>query len=110
MGKIWMSILFLLIWVILSVQSASAAHPHDNANNQKDSIEWVAFWSFPQTREEQLERMLTTELQKRILWALLILTVTGCGSNLQSASGELETLTHDFKQNGLALKAKKKWF
>ncbi|WP_144029131.1 hypothetical protein [Paenibacillus rigui] len=35
-----------------------------------DSIEWVALWGFPQTREAQLERMLTTELQRKILFAL----------------------------------------
>ncbi|XEC94056.1 hypothetical protein AB6A23_22360 [Paenibacillus tarimensis] len=44
-------------------------------------------------------------MKKFVLILFLILIVTGCGSNLQSASGELETLTHDFKQNGLALKA-----
>lgn len=36
----------------------------------KDSIEWVALWEFPQTREEKLESMLTTELQRKILFSL----------------------------------------
>jgi hypothetical protein len=44
-------------------------------------------------------------MKKIVLILFLILTVTGCGSNLQSASGKLETLTHDFEQDGLALKA-----
>lgn len=46
------------------------AHPHYEATKEKDSIEWVALWGFPQTREGQLERMLTTELQRRTLFAL----------------------------------------
>lgn len=69
MSKKLMSILVLSIAAILSVQSA-IAHPHDEATKGKDSIEWIAFWEFPQTREEQLERMLTTELQRRTLFAL----------------------------------------
>lgn len=36
----------------------------------KDSIEWVCLWNEPRTREEGLERVLTTELQRRILFAL----------------------------------------
>lgn len=44
-------------------------------------------------------------MKKFVLILFLILTVTGCGSNVQSAYGELETLTHDFHQNGLAIKA-----
>lgn len=36
----------------------------------KDSIEWVEMWDEPTTREEKLERMLTTELQRRALFAL----------------------------------------
>ncbi|MDQ0878831.1 hypothetical protein QFZ77_007490 [Paenibacillus sp. V4I3] len=69
MSKKLMSILVLSIAAILSVQLA-IAHPHDEATKGKDSIEWIAFWEFPQTREEQLERMLTTELQRRTLFAL----------------------------------------
>jgi hypothetical protein len=69
MRKKLMSILVLSIAAILSVQSA-IAHPHDEATKGKDSIEWIAFWEFPRTREEQLERMLTTELQRRTLLAL----------------------------------------
>jgi hypothetical protein len=70
MRKKLMSILILSIGAILSIQSVSAAHPHDEATKGKDSIEWVALWGFPQTREEQLERMLTTELQRRTLLSL----------------------------------------
>ncbi|WP_066224206.1 hypothetical protein [Metabacillus fastidiosus] len=36
---------------------------------------------------------------------ILILILSACGTNQQSASGDLETFTHDFEQNGLALKA-----
>lgn len=70
MSKKWSFILVLFIGAILSAQSASAAHPHENTTNRKDSIEWVSLWNFPKTREEQLERMLTTELQRRTLLAL----------------------------------------
>lgn len=38
-----------------------------------------------------------------ILLLFLILFVSGCGMNQESASGDLETLTYDFEQNGLAL-------
>lgn len=65
-----MFILVISIGTILSIQSASAAYPRDEAIKGKDSIEWVALWNFPKTREEQLERMVTTELQRRTLWAL----------------------------------------
>ncbi|HBU82393.1 MULTISPECIES: hypothetical protein [Paenibacillus] len=70
MRKILMSFLVLSIGTILSIPSVSLAHPHDEATKGKDSIEWVALWGFPQTREEQLERMLTTELQRKTLFAL----------------------------------------
>ena len=62
--------LVISIGTILSIQSASAALPRDKVIKGKDSIEWVAFWSLSKTREEQLERMVTTELQRRTLWAL----------------------------------------
>lgn len=52
------------------MQPKSAAEPRDYAVKGTDSIEWIAFWDFPQTKEGQLERMLTTELQRRTLWAL----------------------------------------
>ena len=65
-----MFILVISIGTILSIQSAIAAHPRDKVIKGKDSIEWVAFWSFPKTREEQLQLMITTELQRRTLWAL----------------------------------------
>lgn len=65
-----MSTLVLFIGTTLSIQSVSAAQPNGEAFKEKDSIEWVALWRFPQTREEQLERMLTTELQRRTLLAL----------------------------------------
>lgn len=65
-----MSILVLFIGTILSIQSANAAQPNGEASKEKDSIEWVALWGFPQTREDRLERMLTTELQRRTLLAL----------------------------------------
>ncbi|ADC52369.1 hypothetical protein BpOF4_21869 (plasmid) [Alkalihalophilus pseudofirmus OF4] len=42
----------------------------DQANQGKDLIEWVALWDEPTTREGKLERMLTTELQRRTLFAL----------------------------------------
>jgi hypothetical protein len=79
LGKLWvgddmnrkiMTILVLSIGTILSIQSASAAPVNGEASKEKDSIEWVALWRFPPTREEQLERMLTTELQRRTLLAL----------------------------------------
>ncbi|MFK0526043.1 hypothetical protein ACINKY_27920 [Paenibacillus illinoisensis] len=70
MRKIMMSLLVLSIGAILSIPSVSAAHPHDEATKGRDSIEWVALWKFPQTREEQLERMLSTELQRKTLFAL----------------------------------------
>jgi hypothetical protein len=70
MRKILMSILFLSIGAIFSIPSVSVAHRHDEVSEGKDSIEWVALWRFPQTREEQLERMFTTELQRKILFAL----------------------------------------
>lgn len=66
----FISTLVLSIGAILSIQSASAAQPHDESTKGKDAIEWIALWGFPQTREEQLERMLTTELQRRTLLAL----------------------------------------
>lgn len=66
MRKILISILVLSIGAILSIPSVSAAH----TTKGEDSIEWVALWRFPQTREEQLERMLTTELQRKTLFAL----------------------------------------
>ncbi|OAB42529.1 hypothetical protein [Paenibacillus antarcticus] len=64
------STLVLSIGAILSIQSASVAQPHDETTKGKDAIEWIALWGSPQTREERLERMLTTELQQRTLWAL----------------------------------------
>ncbi|SEB27703.1 hypothetical protein [Paenibacillus sp. 276b] len=70
MRKILMSILVLSIGAIFSIPLVSVAHPHDEVSKGKDSIEWVALWKFPQTREEQLERMLTTELQRKILFSL----------------------------------------
>jgi len=70
MRNILVYILVLSIGAIFSIPSVSAAHPHDEATIGKDSIEWVALWGFPQTREEQLERMLTTELQRKTLFAL----------------------------------------
>ncbi|MEC2074528.1 hypothetical protein [Metabacillus fastidiosus] len=36
---------------------------------------------------------------------ILVLILSACGTNQKSASGDLETLTHNFEQNGLALKA-----
>lgn len=70
MKKILISTLILFMGAILSIQSASAAQPHDESTKGKDAIEWSALWGFPQTREERLERMLTTELQRRSLWIL----------------------------------------
>ncbi|GIP22318.1 hypothetical protein J22TS3_25930 [Paenibacillus sp. J22TS3] len=52
------------------MSSTSLAKPQDEIIKEEDSIEWVALWGFPQTREEQLERILTTELQRRTLRAL----------------------------------------
>lgn len=70
MNRKIMTILVLSIGTILSFQLASAAPVNGEASKEKDSIEWVALWRFPPTREEQLERMLTTELQRRTLLAL----------------------------------------
>lgn len=44
-------------------------------------------------------------MKKFVLILFFILTVTGCGANRQSAYGEQETLTYDYNQNGLAIKA-----
>lgn len=71
-----MSILLIFFVFISMVQLAMAApdqgnkHLHDETNKENDSIEWVAMWDEPKTREGKLERMLTTELQRRILLAL----------------------------------------
>lgn len=65
-----MSTLILSIATVLSISSTSLAQPQNEIIKQEDTIEWVALWGFPQTREERLERMLTTELQTRTLWAL----------------------------------------
>lgn len=70
MRKKRMSTLILSIATILSISSTCLAQPHSEIIKQEDTIEWAALWGFPQTREEQLERMLTTELQRRALWAL----------------------------------------
>lgn len=70
MKKILIATLILFMGAILSIQSANAAQPHDESTKEKDAIEWIALWGFPQTREERLERMLTTELQRRSLWVL----------------------------------------
>ncbi|WP_082865731.1 hypothetical protein [Paenibacillus crassostreae] len=64
------STIVLSIGAILSIQSASVAQPHDEMTKGKDAIKWIALWGSPQTREERLERMLTTELQRRTLWVL----------------------------------------
>jgi hypothetical protein len=64
MNKTLLSILALSIVVgAISIQPVSAAPSHDE-------IEWVAPWTFPKTREGQLERMLTMELQRKTLLAL----------------------------------------
>ncbi|MUG45510.1 hypothetical protein [Paenibacillus woosongensis] len=60
----------LIIGTSLSCQSAAALPPKQNQVEKKDSIEWVALWEFPKSREGQLERILTTELQRKILFAL----------------------------------------
>ncbi|WP_433945341.1 hypothetical protein [Paenibacillus sp. SN-8-1] len=65
-----MSTLVLSIAIILSTSSISLAQPHNETIKEEDTIEWVALWRFPPTREERLERMLTTELQRRALGAL----------------------------------------
>jgi hypothetical protein len=44
-------------------------------------------------------------MKKIVLILFLMITVTGCGANMQSASGELKTLTHEDNQDGLAIKA-----
>jgi hypothetical protein len=73
----WILTVLLSIGIFFtSVQSAMALPLKENKqlNNEvekgKDSIEWVALWDFPKTREGQLERILTTELQRRTLFAL----------------------------------------
>jgi len=77
MQKKWTLILLLPIAIMLSsVQSTMAVlhperkPPHDHIANGRDSIEWVEMWDEPITREEKLERMLTIELQRRLLFAL----------------------------------------
>ncbi|MNH74714.1 hypothetical protein D3C87_604070 [compost metagenome] len=63
-------ILFLFLGTTLIIQSTISAQPYEKADKQKDSIEWAALWTFPKTREEQLECMLTTELQTKALLSL----------------------------------------
>ncbi|WP_082927052.1 hypothetical protein [Paenibacillus tuaregi] len=65
-----MSTLIFSMAIALFMSSTSLAQPQDETIKEEDTIEWVALWGFPQTREEQLERMLTTELQRRTLRAL----------------------------------------
>lgn len=62
--------LCLIIGILLTIRQSAVAHPYDGITNKQDSIEWIAFWDFPHSREAQLERMLTTELQRRTLFAL----------------------------------------
>ncbi|MGO4542869.1 hypothetical protein [Paenibacillus sp. 2TAB19] len=62
--------LLFFFWIILINEPIITAQPDEYKAKEKDSIEWVALWTFPKTREEQLERMLTTELQRKVLWAL----------------------------------------
>lgn len=59
-----------IIGILLTTRQSAVAHPYDEITNKQDSIEWIAFWDFPHSREAQLERMLTTELQRRTLFAL----------------------------------------
>ncbi|MGG1518644.1 hypothetical protein ABE504_24710 [Paenibacillus oryzisoli] len=59
-----------IVGVLLTTRQSAIAHPNDENTNKQDSIEWIAFWDFPHSREAQLERMLTTELQRRTLFAL----------------------------------------
>lgn len=77
MRKRCMLILLLPIGIIFSsVQSTMAVFQHESKppnfedTKGKDSIEWVEMWDEPTTREEKLERMLTTELQRRALFSL----------------------------------------
>lgn len=71
-----MLILLLSFVVFFSMVQTAMAAPdqvnqlHGEINKGKDSIEWVALWNEPKTREGKLERMLTTELQRRTLFAL----------------------------------------
>ncbi|BAU28352.1 hypothetical protein DFP93_101432 [Aneurinibacillus soli] len=44
--------------------------PFYETSKGQDSIEWVYLWDEPRTREEKLERILTSELQRRMLLAL----------------------------------------
>lgn len=67
-GKWEWSLLLSGVIVLASSQLVSA-QPIEETKSM-DAIEWIAFWDFPQTREGQLERLLTTELQRRILLAL----------------------------------------
>lgn len=62
--------LCLMIGIILTTRQSAIARPYDENTNKQDSIEWITFWDFPNSREGQLERMLTTELQRRTLFAL----------------------------------------
>ncbi|MED4731996.1 hypothetical protein P9597_28465 [Aneurinibacillus migulanus] len=59
----------LMLFILTSWVYAENKHPYEMTKG-KDSIEWVEMWDEPKTREEQLERILTTELQRRILFAL----------------------------------------
>ncbi|CAN7235160.1 hypothetical protein LJR153_000952 [Paenibacillus sp. LjRoot153] len=62
--------LCLFIGTLLTTRQSTLARPYDENGNKQDSIEWIAFWDFPHSREGQLERMLPTELQRRTLFAL----------------------------------------
>lgn len=62
--------IILMVFIFTSKAYGENKHLQDETSKGKDSIEWVELWDFPSTREGKLERMLTTELQRKILFAL----------------------------------------
>ncbi|PWW01232.1 hypothetical protein DFQ01_110122 [Paenibacillus cellulosilyticus] len=67
MFKKKMLLLILAISLSANVQSVTAASV---SPVEKDNVEWIALWQFPQNREDRLERMLVVELQRKILYGL----------------------------------------
>lgn len=50
MQKSLIMTLFLLIGFIYTMSESALARPYNENSNKQDSIEWIAFWDFPNTR------------------------------------------------------------
>ncbi len=64
------TVFFSMVQSTMAIPVQVNKHLHDETDKEKDSIEWIAMWDEPTTREGKLERMLTTELQRKTLFAL----------------------------------------